>query len=104
MASSDAIAALRRLIDEPDATLYTDMVLSTRIDGAAGDIRTVAAEIWREKAASYASLVDITEAGSSRKNSQLYVNAIAMAKSYEEEAAADVAIAEYSTTRAIRRA
>jgi hypothetical protein len=101
MASSDNIAALRLLTDEPSTTPYSDAVLSARIDAAGGDVRAVAADIWREKAAGYATLVDISEAGSSRKNSQLYSNALSMAASFDAPDAELPPV--YSTTRPIRR-
>lgn len=42
----------------------------------------LAADIWREKAASYAGLVSVSESGSSRQMSDLHKNAIAMAKAF----------------------
>lgn len=105
MTTEDQIAELRRKISEPDTTTYSDDDLNTRLDANGGDTDKVAAIIWREKAASYSELVDISEAGSSRKNSQLYQNALAMAKTYEDASSVTAPVAgEYATTRPIRRA
>lgn len=107
MASDAQIADLRRKISESDETTWTDDALAALIDAANGDLDSVASSIWEEKAASYAELVDISEAGSSRKNSQLYSNALKMAKHYGDADAADddpVAGVDYPTTRPIVRA
>lgn len=78
MATADEIAALRLLIAESiNAEPYTDARLSVRID-AAGDLNTVAAEVWQEKAAKYADLVDTSEGGSSRKMGDLHEQALNM--------------------------
>ncbi len=82
MATAEEIAAFRLMIDQADDEQpYSDLQLSNRIDAAASR-EALAAEIWREKAASYASLVNVTESGSSRSMSDLHKNAIAMAKSF----------------------
>lgn len=86
MATYEQIQALRRAIAEPqDADPYTDVTLNERID-AAGGVNAAAAEIWGEKAAEAAGLVDTTESGSSRKMSQLYANFLAMQKTYADRA------------------
>lgn len=83
MATVAAIASLRRLInDSGDVVAYSDVELSSRLDAAAS-ASSLAAEIWREKAASYSGLVDISESGSSRKNSDLYKNATSQAGYYD---------------------
>lgn len=105
MASPEEIADLRRKISELDNTNYSDAVLGARIDAADGDLNKVAYSIWQEKAATYAELVDISEAGSSRKNSQLYKNALEMADYYagiDDDPDTPVP-AERSTTRRIVR-
>ncbi len=79
MATTDQITALRLLIAEAGETTYTDEVLGDRIDAANGDLNLVAMEVWTEKASKFSTLVDITEGGSSRKNSQLASNALTMA-------------------------
>jgi hypothetical protein len=83
MATSAEIAAFRLLIGQPeDAEPYTDQFLSARLDSAASD-QALAAVIWREKAASFSELVDVSESGSSRKLSDLYKNALTMAAAFE---------------------
>lgn len=84
MATAEQIAALRLLIDEPENVLpYDDGALGVRIDGATST-EALAASIWREKAARYASLVSVAESGSSRQLSDMHKNALAMAKSFDE--------------------
>lgn len=83
MASAEEIAAFRLLIGTPeDAAPYTDAELSDRIDAAAGNLNALAATIWREKAAHYSTLVDVSESGSSRKMGDLHKNALAMAANF----------------------
>jgi len=82
MADPAVIAELRRLIDEPTPETFTDEVLSARID-ASPDLPALAGQIWREKAATYAGLVDIKEGNSDRKLSQLYKQALEMASSLD---------------------
>lgn len=82
MATPADVLRLRRLADASDTTLYPSQDLSDRID-AAGTVEAAAADLWREKAAQYAALVDTTEGTSSRKLSQLQSQALAMAKQYD---------------------
>lgn len=86
MATPEEIGSLRLLIAEATDTHYTDESLSSRID-ASSDLNSLAYTIWGEKAARYSALVDITEGGSSRKNSNLQANALTMAKHFAELAA-----------------
>lgn len=82
MATADDIAALRRAIDEPvNAEPYTDAYLSGLLD-ASGTVDHAASTVWTNKAAATASLVDVSESGSSRKLSDLNRNALAMAEFY----------------------
>lgn len=81
MATESEILRLRRAADIPeDDPVYTDEVLGALIDEFGFNIS--ARNIWREKASSYAALVDTTESGSSRRMSQLYSQALAMAASW----------------------
>lgn len=85
---------------------YTDLMLDEYIAEADDDLNLAASRIWRMKASSYAEMVDISEAGSSRKNSDLFKNAQAMADHYEGESEEDPGVLEpgtYSTTRRIAR-
>lgn len=104
MATAEAIAELRRKISEPDQTTYIDADLSSRIDDAGGDINAVASDIWEDKASQYSEMVDISEAGSSRKNSQLMKNALEQAAHYASKTASAAAdTADRPRTRAIVR-
>lgn len=81
MASAEDVARLRRLTNEPTEATYTNLVLSTYIDNNL-TVEAAAAELWREKAARFAGLVDTTEGSSSRKMSQLRDAALKMAELY----------------------
>lgn len=89
MADIADVARLRRLVSEPTEASYTDAALVALIDELGIDLS--AARIWREKAASYADLVDTTEGSSSRKLSQLQGQALAMASNFEASAGGDTA-------------
>ena len=82
MATVDQIAELRDLVAEPDdANGWTDEKLGNLID-ASDSLNAVASQIWSRKAAMYATLVDVSESGSSRKLSDLHKNALAMGAFY----------------------
>ena len=85
MATVDEIARLRLIVAEDDETVYTDTDLGTRIDAATGlgySLNLPARDIWAEKAARYALLVDMSEGGSSRSNGQIFERAKSMASMY----------------------
>ena len=105
MASPEALEELRSKIGDTETPYtYTDEVLNALLDAADDDSDKVASNIWRQKAASYAEMVDVSEAGSSRKNSDLFKNATAMAEYYNKEDDADAgAGVSYTTTRKIVR-
>jgi hypothetical protein len=83
MATPDQIAALRGLLNDPEGTEFSDDELSDIIDEAT-TVNGAASVVWTRKAASYSSLVDVSESGSSRKMGDLYKNALAMAKYFGE--------------------
>lgn len=106
MATDAQVAELREMISEPDnQDPWTDAVLKDRIDTAQGDLNITAATIWQRKAATYSEMVDISEAGSSRKNSQLMANALRMAQFYRDaaESASPVPGVDIPTTSPIVR-
>lgn len=105
MANNDEYLRLRRLTGETqDKENYSDADLDLFINEAGGDLNAAAAAIWREKAGMHADLVDTSEAGSSRKNSDLFKNATAQAQYFEGLAGGTtVAVGESSTTRRIVR-
>lgn len=79
MATAGEIAAFRLLIDEQaDKEPYTDAALGARMD-LATSTESLAAAIWREKAAAFAALVNVSESGSSRSLGDLQTNALKMA-------------------------
>lgn len=78
MATDAQITALRLLIAEQDETVYTNIALSGRIDSVNGDLNLLAYNVWGEKAAKYAALVDVSEGGSTRRNGQLLDQALKM--------------------------
>lgn len=89
MATTEQIAELRSLInDTTEPYEYDAPLLSSKIDQAGGDVRKAAGTVWAQRASAYAGLVDVTEGSSSRKNSQLYKQALDMAKYYGEDPAA----------------
>lgn len=107
MATNEQIAELRRMASEPDDTNgYTNTVLNDIIDENSNDLNVSAASIWQEKASTYSEMVDISEAGSSRKNSQLMANALSMARYYRQQATdlAPVPGTDLPTTTPIVRA
>lgn len=77
MATAGEIAQLRRYVDEPTQTTYTDAQLSARID-AGTSVESVASQIWLEKAAAYGRLVDMQEGSSRRSLSQLQQQALVL--------------------------
>jgi len=83
VATAEQIAALRFLIAEPaDSEVYTDAVLGSIIDAAANDLNKSAYNVWVQKAAASAELVDISEGGSTRKMGDVYEQALAMANHF----------------------
>lgn len=79
MATADEIAAFRLLIAEPEnVSPYTDAALSLRLDATTNQF-ALAYDIWMEKAAAAAALVDTSEGGSSRKMGDIYEQALGMA-------------------------
>lgn len=76
MADASDISQVRVNVNEAGLDPYTDQIISDKIDalGVAG----ASASIWQEKAASFAGLSDVTEAGASHKFSDLYKSALAM--------------------------
>lgn len=84
MPTESEIASLRRATGlEADDETYTDELLDGILEDLGFDAAVKA--IWREKAATYAGLVDMTESGSSRRLSQLSENALKIAGSWTTE-------------------
>lgn len=102
MATQVQVDQLRRFANYTDADPYDDAQLAALID--ARSVYHVAAMLWDEKAASYSTLVDISESGSSRKMGDSYKNALAMAKYFRDLANAEEAPAAVSGNHARTRA
>lgn len=102
MATVSEIADLRRMANEPTTAVYTDEALSTLIDASAS-LSAAAASIWQEKAARYASLVDVREGSSSRSLGDLYEQALSMSKHYSDAATVAAGGRKPARTRAIER-
>lgn len=105
MASPEDIATLRDLVGEPDETNgWTDEKLGELIDSSES-MMLAASKVWASKAATYATLVDVSESGSSRKLSDLHKNALAMAGYFSKahEATIPVPVAAGPVISRIRR-
>jgi hypothetical protein len=86
MARAEDVNRVRRNVDEPDdSNGYSDEDIGDLIDKAGID--GASALVWREKAAKFASLVDVTEAGATHRFSALSGNALKMAQQYDDMAA-----------------
>lgn len=102
MATQDELTELRRMIAEEDTDTYSDDYLEGLIDSIGAT--AAARKVWLQKAASFAEQVDISEAGSSRKNSSLYDHAMKMADTYQpDQSTAGGEGVAWPTTRAIVR-
>ena len=85
----DELAQLRRMVSDADQEFWDDTMLQ---DAAVAfqnadntyDFRSLAASLWEEKAAKWATLVNTSESGSSRSMSQQFDHAIVMAKRFRE--------------------
>lgn len=106
MATNDDYLRLRRMTGEDDSTKYTNADLDIFISDAGGDINLAASVIWAEKAADYADLVNISEAGSSRSNSDLFKHAADQRDHFRSiaDATSGAGIPTATTTRPIVRA
>lgn len=80
------LSTLRMLIGDNTMPYEFDDDTLTTLLAAAADSDVAIGQIWRMKAASVASLVDISESGSSRSNSQLARTYADIAKAYEAKA------------------
>lgn len=105
MATEDQIAQLRLMINQPDdVEPWTDEKLGKLIDECNGDLQLAAGRAWRSKAGTVAHLVDISEGGSTRKNSEIYKTYLAMANVYDPEPEEPGVTSGPSRTRQIERA
>jgi hypothetical protein len=106
MATDEEVIQLRRLASYNDFEPYDDPQLSAMIDE--GGINRAAFRLWNEAASSAATLVNVSESGSSRNMGDVHKNALAMAKYFkgladEAEAETPVDTTRFARTRAIVR-
>jgi hypothetical protein len=103
MATADVILAFRLMIDESDESVYTDLLLSDRIDAATSQ-NALAKAIWLEKAARFSRMVDMQEGTSRRSLSQMMDHALLMSRSFAAAEDSEITAASRQTqTRAIER-
>jgi hypothetical protein len=89
VADASQVAEVRSNTNEPsDSEDYTNTIVETLVDALG--VNGASATIWRRKAAKYASLVDVSEAGSSHALGDLQKKALDMALMYEGLAADEV--------------
>lgn len=76
---------LRRMVDEPaDSSKYNSAKIAEIIQSNNSDLNLAASQIWTEKAAMYAQLVDMQEGESKRNLSDLNQNALRMAETFRK--------------------
>jgi hypothetical protein len=104
MPTPDEYLRLRRMVGEEDPeSKYSDTDLDAYIlEG--GTLAGAAALIWGEKSSDYADLVNISESGSSRSNSDLFKHAKEQQTYFESLTNSGTATVAGSTTRRIVRA
>jgi hypothetical protein len=103
MADQSSILQLRELIAEfEDEGQYANQRLSEALDAQSGDLNVTAARIWRAKARLVAVLVDTSEGGSSRKNSQLYDRYMAIAETLDPAPVPEVVLPDADRPMSIR--
>lgn len=103
--TAEMVQQLRDNIDEQDdAAPYTDDQLKLKIADANG-VGAASYYIWVNKAAALSTLVDISEGGSTRKNSQAYTAAASMVEHFKGYVPTDTGViaGRTSRTRAIVR-
>lgn len=81
MASEAEVLQVRRNADEPGEDPYSTDYIRSLVD-TLGGVQQATAQLWQEKAARYARLVDTTEAGASRMQSQVYDHALTQVRYY----------------------
>lgn len=104
-ATPDMIAALRRMVNEPTAETYGSASLAAMIEAyplpdaddrqptdvdwtPTYDLAMAAADVWEEKAAAQAGAFDFDADGASYSRSQVYQQAMDMARRYRARRAA----------------
>jgi hypothetical protein len=81
LATSEEVSEVRQNTDEPNADTWKDEELEDLIDSVGVD--GASAVVWRKKAGLVASLVNVSEAGSSQSLGDLQKKYLDMAKLYD---------------------
>lgn len=103
MATPDDVLLVRDYTNEPDDTNgWPDARIEEYIDRTT-TLNEAASIVWRVKAAQYATLVDVSESGSTRKLSDLRKNAMDMSAHYAALHATEIAPVALDTGPVIRR-
>jgi hypothetical protein len=84
MATSGEITFVREKTNTFSNEPYSDEAIGVKIDET-GDVFLAIADIWRSKAAKYADLVNVSEAGASQALSDLQAKALQQAAYWEEQ-------------------
>lgn len=110
MATTTQITTVRDNIAEPnDVNGWTDSRISAYIDALATDeteanLDLVSGRIWSVKASEFATLVNVSENGSSRSLGDLFKNAQARASFFNAQGETTIiTVADRPRTRAITR-
>jgi hypothetical protein len=101
VASEQAIAEVRENL--PDDAGWNDEKIGQVLDTFSGKVSRAVRSFWAKTAANTASLIDISESGSSRTLSKQHDNAVAQVKYWdgiiaEENAVATSKLASFSRT------
>jgi hypothetical protein len=86
--TADQLAQVRRMVADVESETWTDPQLEAAAEAFVTDdvydLRALAASLWEEKAAEWATQVAVSESGSSRAMQQQFDHAIVMAKRFKE--------------------
>lgn len=82
MASAEDIAEVRLLTNEPAEDKFDDAYVGGKIDSLG--VLGATAHLWEAKAAEAAELVNVNEAGASHAAGDLYKQALAMQKHFQD--------------------
>jgi hypothetical protein len=101
MATAEEITRLRSLTGDPTEDDFSDYLLNTILD-TLGNMNRAASEVWGIRAARYSTLVNVSESGSTRNLGDLYKNAMAMKKHYDDAGVEGVARGRTRIGRIVR--
>jgi hypothetical protein len=106
MATAADIATVRANTNEPTQDRFSDAAIDDLIEAWDGNLDAASAAVWRQKAGRYADITDVQEGSSRRSLGDLHEQAINMAKTFADQAAASGATIggmRPGRTRAIER-